>query len=63
MHEQHAPPRHVLHGVRSDRGPLWVLLLGALLMGLALLLTAYGPRRFVPVSTHAEGRTAIVSAN
>jgi hypothetical protein len=42
---------------------MWVLVLGAVLLGLALMLTAYGPQMLQPVATHPSGLGPSASGN
>lgn len=63
MHDQQTRPRYGPGDVGRPRAPVWVLVLGAVLLGLALMLTAFGPRQFEPVATRHAGSGPSVSGN
>ena len=63
MHEQRTQPLQAHGDLGRPRAPIWVLVLGALLLGLALMLTACGPRQFQPVATRSVGVGPTASGN
>lgn len=63
MHDQRTQTRNGPGRVGDQRAPVWVLVLGAVLLGMALMLTALGPRQFEPVATRDVGVGASASSN
>jgi hypothetical protein len=63
MHDQRTQPRYEPGHLGHERAPAWVLVLGAVLLGMALMLTAFGPRQFEPVATRDVGVGASASSN
>jgi hypothetical protein len=63
MHDQRTPSLHGPGDLARRPAPVWVLVLGAVLLGLALMLTAFGPRQFEPVATRHAGVGPSVSGN
>jgi len=63
MHEQRTQPPQAHGDLGSRRAPVWILALGAVLLGLALMLTAFGPRQFQPVATRSVGVGPSASGN
>jgi hypothetical protein len=63
MRDQRTQPRQGPGKASSQSAPVWVLVLGAALLGLALLLTALGPRQFEPVATRTVGAAPVASGN
>jgi len=63
MHDQRTDPLHDPRGHRGRPAPAWVLVLGAVLLVLALALTAYGPTHFHHAPTGDRVVRATTSGN
>ena len=63
MHDQRMQPLQGHGDLGHPRAPVWVLVLGAVLLGLALMLTVLGPRQFQPVATRSVGVGPSASGN